>query len=113
MADPVVIVAFNVLATLFAAFSVAYLTEDLVGLLAEKRIVAFATGPVTRPVLRAAVVLFEGSGIAMLVWLTFAVALEPQTPSPVNIVTNWAALGFEVFAILRGLARMYRAMRIH
>ena len=49
----------------------------------------------------------------MLVWLTFAVALEPQTPSPVNIVTNWAALGFEVFAILRGLARMYRAMRIH
>jgi hypothetical protein len=106
-----ILIAFNVVATLFIALAVAYLADEAVGIVAENRIVVLATGRVTHPLLRAAVVVIQTTGIVLFTWLTFGVATEPQHISALNGVINWLALAFEAVVIVRALTRGYRAMR--
>jgi hypothetical protein len=109
--DDPILIAFNVVATLFLALGVAYLADEVVGLVAEHRVVVLATGPVTQPLPRAAVVVFETVGVVLFVWLTFGLATEPQPISALNGVINWLAFAFEVVMIVRTLTRGYRAIR--
>jgi hypothetical protein len=122
LTDEPLLIAFDVLATLFVAFGVAYLADEVVGFMTMDRLVVRKDRDVTRvtlrvttrplhPLVRAGIILVEIGGIIFFTVLTFQLVVENQPRSPLNLVVNWTALAFEVVAIARAMSRAYLAFR--
>jgi succinate-acetate transporter protein len=108
------LVLFDAAATVFLAYGVFYLANDLVGVMAEKRVIVW--GPTGRPLIptaRLGVIAFEAIGLGMFTWLTFSAAIAPETArSMLNAVIYVLAFIFELVVIGAALLRAYRAVRM-